>query len=421
VCIEMTLFTDAASHVNERQDIPEFYPIGQRPPLGSVPRLMHAWTLRPDGLGHPSSSFKQELVPVPACGDDEVLVFIMAAGINYNGVWAATGYPVSVFEVHNQPYHIAGSDAAGIVYKVGKDVHAWKIGDEVIIHCNINDYDDVADCAESSAPLPKQRIWGYETNLGAFAQYTVVKSQQLLPKPPHHGWAKSACYLLKLSTAYRMLLGHPPHNIKPGSNVLVWGGAGGLGSFAIQLCRLAEANAIAVVSKDNVRDYLISLGAKGIVNRTHFNCWGRMPEVLSPAYEEWYGKAKLFGGEIWKHTGKGNNVDISFEHPGEDTFSVSCFVTKRGGMIVFCAGTTGYNFTFDARYIWMNQKRIQGSHSASIKQANEANQLVLDGKIDPCLSQVFEWSELPQAHQLMYENAHKPGNMAVYIGSPRDE
>ena len=88
-------------------------------------------------------------------------------------------------------------------------------------------------------------------------------------------------------------------------------------------------------------------------------------------------------------------------------------------MVVFCAGTTGYNLTFDARFVWMRQKRIQGSHFAHLKQASAANQLVIERRIDPCMSEVFPWDELPKAHDKMWRNVHKPGNMAVLVSSPR--
>ncbi len=96
-----------------------------------------------------------------------------------------------------------------------------------------------------------------------------------------------------------------------------------------------------------------------------------------------------FGAAIWDITGKGNNVDIVFEHPGEATFPVSTLVCKKGGMVVICAGTTGFNCTFDVRYLWMHQKRIQGSHFAHLKQASAANKLMLERRLDPCMSEVF--------------------------------
>ena len=136
------------------------------------------------------------------------------------------------------------------------------------------------------------------------------------------------------------------------------------------------------------------------------------------AFGDYMKKTREFGKAIWDITGKGNDVDFVFEHPGEQTFPVSCFIVKRGGMVVFCAGTTGYNITFDARYVWMRQKRIQGSHFAHLKQASAANQFVLDRRIYPCMSEVLPWDQIPRAHTLMWKNQHKPGNMAVLVNAP---
>ena len=141
----------------------------------------------------------------------------------------------------------------------------------------------------------------------------------------------------------------------------------------MQLCAVSGANAIGVISDESKRDFVLSLGAKGVINRKDFNCWGAMPKVGTPEYDAWTKEARKFGKAIWDITGKGNDVDMVFEHPGESTFPVSCLVVKRGGMVVFCAGTTGYNITFDARYVWMRQKRIQGSHFANL-QAGEPGQ-----------------------------------------------
>jgi crotonyl-CoA carboxylase/reductase len=201
--------------------------------------------------------------------------------------------------------------------------------------------------------------------------------------------------------------------------VLIWGASGGLGSMAVQLCAAAGANAIGVISEEDKRDYVMSLGARGVINRKDFDCWGQMPQVGSEEYNTWLKGARQFGKAIWDVTGKGVNVDFVFEHPGEATFPVSCFVVKRGGMVVFCAGTTGFNITLDARYVWMHQKRIQGSHFAHLKQAMQANQLVINRRIDPCMSEVFPWADIPKAHTRMWKNQHRPGNMAVLVSAPR--
>lgn len=399
--------------------VKDLYAVGEMPPLGHVPAQMYAWAIRRERHGDPDKAMLVEVVDTPEIDAHEVLVLVMAAGVNYNGVWAALGTPISPFDGHGEPFHIAGSDASGIVWKVGDKVKRWKVGDEVVIHCNQDDGDDEECNGGDPMFSPSQRIWGYETPDGSFAQFTRVQAQQLMRRPPHQSWEESACYTLTLATAYRMLFGHKPHELRPGQNVLVWGASGGLGSYAIQLINTAGGNAIGVISDEDKREFVMGLGAKGVINRKDFKCWGQMPTVNTPEYKEWFNEVRKFGKAIWDITGKGNNVDLVFEHPGEQTFPVSVFVVKRGGMVVICAGTTGYNLTLDARYLWMHQKRVQGSHFANLKQASAANQLMVERRLDPCLSEVFPWDEIPAAHMKMLKNVHKPGNMAVLVQAPR--
>ena len=398
----------------------DLYEVGKIPPLGHVPARMHAWTIRRERQGEPDTAMRVEVVDTPDIDSHDVLVMVMAAGVNYNGVWASLGTPISPFDVHGADYHVAGSDAAGVVWAVGSKVKRWKVGDEVVVHCNQDDGDDEECNGGDPMFSPSQRIWGYETPDGSFAQFARVQDRQLMPRPKHLTWEESGCYVLTLATAYRMLFGHRPHILRPGHNVLVWGAAGGLGSMAVQLIATAGANAIAVISDDGKRDFVSHLGARGIINRNEFDCGGRLPEVEdAEGYRAYMKKARAFGKAIWAITGKGKDVDFVFEHPGEQTFPVSCFVVKRGGMVVFCAGTTGYNLTFDARFVWMRQKRIQGSHFANLKQASQANRLVIDRRIDPCMSEVFAWRDIPRAHMKMMNNQHKPGNMAVLVQAKR--
>ena len=396
----------------------DLYEIGEIPPLGFVPPRMHAWAIRRERHGEPDKSFQLEVVETPRIDSHEVLIFVMGAGVNYNGVWAGLGLPISPFDVHKAPYHIAGSDASGIVWAVGDKVKRWKIGDEVVVHCNQDDGDDEHCNGGDPMYSPSQRIWGYETPDGSFAQFARVQARQLMRRPQHLTWEESACYTLTLATAYRMLFGHEPHELKPGDNVLVWGATGGLGVYAVQLINAAGANAIAVISDESKRDYTLSLGAKGVINRKDFTCWGQMPKVNTDEYKAWFNEVRKFGKAIWDITGKGVNVDMVFEHPGEQTFPVSVFVVKRGGMVVICAGTSGFNLTLDARYLWMHQKRVQGSHFANLKQASAANQLMLERRLDPCMSEVLPWEQIPEAHMKMMRNQHRPGNMAVLVGAP---
>ena len=329
----------------------DLYELGEIPPLGHVPEKMYAWAIRKERHGPPEEAMQLEVVPTWPIGDDEVLVLVMAAGVNYNGVWAALGQPISPFDVHKQPYHVAGSDASGIVWAVGAKVKRWKVGDEVVVHCNQDDGDDEECNGGDPMFSPSQRIWGYETPDGSFAQFCRVQSRQLMARPHHLTWEESACYTLTLATAYRMLFGHAAaHRLRPGDNVLVWGASG-------RARRLRRA-ALRGLRRQRHRHHLgrsrsattsCSSARKGAINRKDFNCWGQLPKVNSPEYNEWTKEARKFGKAIWDITGK-KDVDIVFEHPGEQTFPVSTLVVKRGGMVVFCAGTSGFNITFDARY-----------------------------------------------------------------------
>ncbi len=403
----------------------ELYDMGEAPPLGAVPSKMHAWLIRPERFGEPKDAFQLEVVDVPPIAADEVLVYVMAAGVNYNNVWAALGIPVDVIGARNKQgeperFHIGGSDASGIVYQVGKDVHNVRVGDEVVIHCGTWS----RDCPWVKAgndPMysPTFRIWGYETNWGSFAQFTKVQAHQCLPKPEHLSWEASAAYMLVGATAYRMLCGWGEHAVRKGDVTLIWGGAGGLGSMAIQICRALGATPIAVISSEDKRSYCESLGAKGCINRNDFDHWGMLPHWKDNAgYAKWLKGVRKFGAALWEVLGDKRSPRLVFEHPGESTIPSSIFVCETGGMVVICAGTTGYNATVDLRYLWMRQKRLQGSHFANDEQADGVNRLVLQGLVDPCLARTFTFAALPLAHQLMHQNQHPHGNMAILIGAP---
>ncbi|ARU56247.1 crotonyl-CoA reductase [Oleiphilus messinensis] len=402
----------------------KLYEIGEAPPLGEVPEKMNAWLIRPERFGEPLQAFAQEVIDVPDIADDEVLVYVMAAGVNYNNVWAGLGIPVNVIAARQkagapEDFHIGGSDASGIVYKVGPAVTDLKVGDEVVVHCGTWSREGKL-VAQGKDPMydPTFKIWGYETNYGSFAQFTKVQAHQCLPKPPHLSWESAAAYMLVGATSYRMLMAWAPNNIKKDDVVLVWGGAGGIGCMAIQIARAVGARPIAVVSDNSKVDYCMQLGAVGCINRKDFDHWGVLPHWKeSEDYGLWLKGARAFGKAIWDILGEKRGVDVVFEHPGETTIPTSVFVCETGGMVVICAGTTGFNATLDLRYHWMRQKRFQGSHFANDEQAKGLNDMVIAGQVDPCLSKTFTYDQLPEAHQLMYENQHPSGNMSVLVGA----
>ncbi len=399
------------------------YELGDAPPLGHIPEKMYAQVIRPSRYGEPRDAFATEVVATPSIGPDDALVYVMAAGVNYNNVWASLGSPVDVIAARQkagevEDFHIGGSDASGIVYAIGENVRNVKVGDEVVVHCGSWDV-NAPEVLSGEDPMysPSFRIWGYETNFGSFAQFTRVQAHQCMPRSQHFTWEEAAAPTLVGATAYRMLFGWSPHTVQDGDVVLIWGGAGGLGSMAIQLVSLVGGKPIAVVSSERKYEFCERLGAVGCINRKEFDHWGRLPDWDSAETAEFTKGARAFGKAIWDILGERKNPRIVFEHPGQTTIPTSQFVCDTGGMIVVCAGTTGYNADVDLRYLWMRQKRLQGSHFSNDQQAMAFNQLVLDGKIDACLSRVFDFEETGECHQLMYENSHPDGNMAILVGA----
>jgi crotonyl-CoA carboxylase/reductase len=394
----------------------ELVPVGSLPPLGVVPRRMHAWVIRKERHGEPGTSFREEVMDTPEPGPNEVLVLSMAAGVNYNGVWAGLGKPVSVLDVHKQPFHIAGSDCAGIVWKIGSAVTRWKVGDEVVIHCNMTCGECPACNGYDPMGCENQRIWGYETPYGSFAQFTIAQSQQLMPKGANMTWEESASYTLDLCTAYRMLVDRA--NVRPGETVLVWGGAGGLGTFACQITRMLGAIPIAVVSSPEKAEMAKKFGALGTINRKDFPGLAWTPNETAEKKKARLDAAKAFGKAFMKAAGTTKGPDVVFEHPGQETFPTSVFVAAKMGRIVICAATSGFDLHFDVRHLWMRQKSIIGSHFAHAEQCWRANDLVLKGTIKPCMTELYEYKGIPKAHEDMMNNRHM-GKLSCLVSAPR--
>jgi crotonyl-CoA carboxylase/reductase len=382
---------------------------------------MLAMTLRSSRLGMPLSAFQLEEIPVPSLRPDEVLVAVMATGINYNNVWAAMGVPVDVIAARKaEDFHIGGSDASGIVYAVGDSVTSVSIGDEVVVHPGWWDADDPW-IARGGDPMiaSSARIYGYDTNYGSFAQFTVVQAHQCLPKAPRLSWEEAAASTLVGTTAYRMLHGWSGNTVQPDDVVLVWGGSGGLGCMAIQIARAAGARPVAVVSSEERGEFCRRLGAVGWIDRREFDHWGVPPHWTEvEGQRRWAAGARAFGKRLWDVVGERRNPAIVVEHPGEDTVPTSVFVCEPGGMVVICAGTSGYSAVADLRYLWVRQKRLQGSHGTNDAQASAFNELIRSGEIDPCLGRTLTFDEIPQAHQDMADNITSYGNTAILVSAP---
>lgn len=373
----------------------------------------------------PRKSIHLDDVPVPELGPGEALVAVMASSVNYNSVWTSIFEPLSTFgflerygrtnelaKRHDLPYHIIGSDLAGVVLRTGPGVNAWKPGDEVVAHCLSVELES-SDGHNDTMLDPEQRIWGFETNFGGLAEIALVKSNQLMPKPGHLSWEEAAAPGLVNSTAYRQLVSRNGAGMKQGDNVLIWGASGGLGSYATQFALAGGANPICVVSSEQKADICRSMGAESIIDRSAegYRFW-KDERTQDP--KEW----KRFGKRIRELTG-GEDIDIVFEHPGRETFGASVYVTRKGGTITTCASTSGYMHEYDNRYLWMSLKRIIGSHFANYREAWEANRLIAKGKIHPTLSKVYSLEDTGQAAYDVHRNLHQ-GKVGVLCLAPEE-
>lgn len=349
-------------------------------------------------------------VPMPELAPDEVLVAVMASAVNYNTVWSALYEPMSTFRFleqfgrqgrwaarHDRDYQVVGSDAAGVVVRVGDAVRHWSPGDRVVVNPPyIDEQDPVSqrDGMMSAGML----AWGFETNFGAFGDFAVVRATQLVPKPPHLSWEEAACNTLCLGTSYRMLISDRGARIKAGDIVLVWGAAGGLGSYAVQLVRQAGGIAVGVVGTPEKADLLDRLGCHFVVDRSSL---GVGDPGEAPPGTAW----KALGAAIRKEFGE--DPHVAFEHVGQATFEISVNVIRRGGTVVTCGSSSGYRHAYDNRYLWMKLKRIIGSHGANIDEAWEANRLLRLGMVVPALSRVYSLDEAPEATRSVQLNAHE--------------
>ncbi|MGC8481346.1 MAG: crotonyl-CoA carboxylase/reductase [Acidimicrobiales bacterium] len=372
----------------------------------------------------PRESLHVGEVRVPEMAPDEVLVAVMASSINYNTVWSSIFEPVSTFgflerlgrtsswaKRHDLPYHVLGSDGAGVIIRVGSAVRNWKVGDSVVIHCNYVDDQDPTGHDDSMLSFD-QRIWGFESNFGGLADLTLVKANQLMPKPSHLTWEEAACNALCNSTSYRMLISRNGADMRQGQSVLIWGATGGIGGYAVQYVLNGGGIPIGVVSSHDKVELLNELGCEAVIDRREKN------------YQFWKDEHTQDESE-WRRFGKdirsliGDDPDIVFEHPGRQTFGASVFVAKRGGLIMTCAATSGYMIEYDNRHLWMKLKTIKSSHFANYREAWEANRLIGLGKIQPILSVTYPLEEIGEATRVVHRNLHE-GKVGIRCLSPSD-
>ena len=372
----------------------------------------------------PRRSLHVEDVELPELAPDEAYVAVMASAINFNTVWTSIFEPLPTFGFldrlakegpwaarHALDYHVVGSDASGVVLRTGSAVRNWNVGDKVTIHCNyVDDQDPSAH--DDSMLAANQRIWGFESNFGGLADITLVKANQIMPKPRHLSWEEAAINALCNSTSYRMLVSPNGARMTQGDKVLVWGASGGLGSYAVQHVLNGGGTPIGVVSSPEKVKLLNDLGVEAVIDRraANYKFWA---DEHTQDESEWRRLGKDIRGLV------GDDPDIVFEHPGRQTMGASVFACKRGGTVVTCAATSGYMIEYDNRHLWMKLKTIKSSHFANYKEAWEANRLISLGRIQPILSAVFPLTQTGEAAYQVHRNLHE-GKLGVLCLAPQE-
>jgi len=400
----------------------------------SIPESYRAAFVRRDETGmwdgvestdkDPRKSLHVDEVATPDLAPDEVYLAVMASAINFNTVWTSIFEPLPTFGFldrlgresvwgarHARDTHVVGSDASGVVLRVGSAVRNWKPGDKVTVHCNhVDDQDPTAH--DDSMLATNQRIWGFETNFGGLADLSVVKANQLMPKPAHLTWEESACNALCNSTAYRMIVSSHAGAMKQGDAVLIWGASGGIGGYATQYVLNGGGTPVGVVSSPERAELLRGLGCEHVIDRRE------------AGYKFWADENTQDEKE-WRRLGKdvraliGRDPEIVFEHPGRSTMGASVFVAARGGKVVTCAATSGYLIEYDNRHLWMKLKSIVSSHFANYREAWAANRLISEGKIQPLLSRVHPLTEVGDAALAVHRNEAE-GKVGVLCLAPEE-
>ncbi|MHC5906358.1 crotonyl-CoA carboxylase/reductase [Streptomyces sp. S6] len=352
-------------------------------------------------------------VPMPEPAPDEVLIAVMASSVNYNTVWSATFEPLSTFRFlnstakqggwatrHDQPFHVLGSDAAGVVVRTGSAVRHWRTGDHVLVNAAVVDEQEAI--TQSDGMLGEHQLaWGYETNYGGIAHYCLARASQLIPKPAHLTWEEAASVPACAGTSYRMLVSDRGARMKQGDIVLIWGATGGTGAYAVQFVKNGGGIPVGVVSSAHKAEALRALGCDVVIDRSEL---GLGEHDGDDDFANAVADGKKLGRAIRQATGEDPHIVV--DHAGQNTFGMSVFAVRRGGTVITCGSSTGYRHQYDNRYLWMKLKRIIGSHVANLHEQWECARLFSQGSIMPALSSLYPLTEVGEATRLVQLNQH---------------
>jgi alcohol dehydrogenase len=302
--------------------------------------------------------------PVPQAIEGHVVIRVRASSFNYHDVFTVKGMPGIKVPLPVIP----GLDMAGEIAEVGPGVAKWKAGDRVLVN-----------------PLNKKKGLMGEMLDGGMAEYCLVAADQLVAMPQGVSFEDAASLPVAYGTAHRMLITHK--TVKKGDKVLVLGASGGVGTGCVILAKLLGAEVIACASSDEKMRRLKELGSDEVVDysKTDWSKWA----------VEKYGKPQRRSYE--------GGVDVVVNFTGGDTWVPSLRCLKRGGKLLVCGATAGYDPKEDLRYIWSFEIEVKGSNSFYDDDLAALMQLIQQKKIKPVVDKVLPLEEAAEGLRLIQD------------------
>jgi NADPH:quinone reductase-like Zn-dependent oxidoreductase len=284
--------------------------------------------------------------PVPAAVEGHVVIRVGASSFNYHDVFTVRGMPGIKVPL---PV-VVGLDMAGEITAVGAGVTGWAIGDRVLVN-----------------PLNKKKGLMGEMLDGGMAEYCLVAADQLVAMPAGVSFEEAAALPVAYGTAHRMLVTH--NTVKKGDRVLILGASGGVGTGCVILAKHLGAEVIACIN----------------VKEVDFSKWA----------VEKYGKPQRRS-----HDG---GVDVVINFTGGDTWHPSLRCLKRGGKLLVCGATAGYDPKEDLRYVWSFELNIIGSNSFYDDDLQALMKLIAEGKMRPVIDKVLPLEEAREGLRLIQD------------------
>ncbi|PYS79045.1 MAG: alcohol dehydrogenase, partial [Acidobacteria bacterium] len=311
----------------------------------------------------------------PQIKANEVLIEVRACALNHLDVWVRGGLPGIKIPLP----HILGDDVAGVVREAGELVTWTKPGDEVMVQPGVSCGHCVECLAGRDNMCDEYDMIGYRRD-GGYAELLSVPGVNVIPKPENLSWPEAAALPLVTLTAWHMLVTQA--RVQPGEDVLVHAAGSGVGSLGIQIAKLRGARVIATASSDEKLGKARELGADEIVNYTR---------------DDW-------PKEVRKLT-NGRGVDVVFEHTGAATWSGSIVSLKKGGRLVTCGATSGFDARTDLRQVFYRHLTILGSMMGSKAELLAAMKFIESGQIRAVVDHTLPLADARKAHELMEDRA----------------